>query len=137
MEAANRGAQEEGVKSVGVNIQLPLEQKPNPYINSQLSFKYFFVRKVMFIKYAIRVHRDARRLWYPGRILRGRHPDSDKKIKPFPVILVGSSFWHPVIRSMRKTMLATNMITKEEMEIFRVMDDPQEIADYIKKFVIV
>lgn len=137
MEAANRGAHDVGVKSVGINIQLPLEQKPNPYINVQLSCKYFFVRKVMFIKYAIAY------IVMPGgfgtldEFFEAVTLIQTKKIKPFPVILVGSSFWHPVIRSIEKSMVATGMIAKEEMEIFRVMDDPQEIAEYIKKFVIV
>jgi uncharacterized protein (TIGR00730 family) len=137
MEAANRGAHEVGVKSVGINIQLPLEQKPNPYINLQLSCKYFFVRKVMFIKYAIAY------IVMPGgfgtldEFFEAVTLIQTKKIKPFPVILVGSSFWHPVIRSIEKTLLATKMVTKEEMDIFKVMDDPQEIAEYIKKFVIV
>ena len=84
MEAANRGAHDVGVKSVGINIQLPLEQKPNPYINVQLSCKYFFVRKVMFIKYAIAYIVMPGGFGTSGRIFRGRYPHSDKKDKAFP-----------------------------------------------------
>lgn len=137
MEAANKGAQEVGVKSIGINIQLPLEQKPNPYINVQLSCKYFFIRKVMFIKYAIAY------IVMPGgfgtldEFFEAVTLIQTKKIKPFPVILVDSAFWQPVVRYMEKTMVATGMINKEEMDIFKVMDDPQEVAEYIKKFVIV
>lgn len=136
MEAANRGAHEMGVKSIGINIQLPLEQKPNPYINLQLSCKYFFVRKVMFIKYAIAYIVMPGGFGTMDEFFEAITLIQTKKIKPFPVILVGSSFWTPVIRSIEKTMLATCMVTKEELDIFKIIDDPQEVADYIKKFVI-
>ncbi len=136
MEAVNRGAAEEGAKSVGANIELPMEQKANPYINVHLTFKYFFVRKVMFIKYAIAY------LVLPGgfgtldELFEALTLIQTRKIKPFPVILVGSDFWKDWIECLRANVLGRGMITKEEMDIFRVMDDPQEIVDYLKKFVI-
>ena len=136
MEAANRGAQEEGVKSVGINIQLPLEQKPNPYINVPLSYRYFFVRKVMFIKYAIAY------IVLPGgygtldEFFEAITLIQTRKIRPFPVILVDSSFWSSLIDWINQNMLARNTVTKEDMAIYKVMDDPEEIVEYIKKFVI-
>jgi uncharacterized protein (TIGR00730 family) len=136
MEAVNKGASEEGVKSVGINIELPMEQKPNPYINVSLSFKYFFVRKMMFIKYAIAY------LVLPGgfgtldEFFEALTLVQTRKIRPFPIVLVGSQFWKPWVDCIRTTMLDTGMITKEDMDSFKVMDDPQEIVDYIKRFVI-
>ena len=136
MEAANRGAQEEGVKSVGINIQLPFEQKPNPYINVPLSYRYFFVRKVMFIKYAIAY------IVLPGgygtldEFFEAITLIQTRKIRPFPVILVDSSFWSSLIDWISQNMLARNTVTKEDMAIYKVMDDPEEIVEYIKRFVI-
>ncbi len=136
MEAVNKGAKEEGAKSIGINIELPYEQKPNPFITVPLSFKYFFVRKVMFIKYAIAY------VVLPGgfgtldEFFEAVTLVQTNKIRPFPVVLVGSDFWSSLIEWMEKTMVARGTITKEEMAIFKVMDDPEEIAAYIKKFVI-
>ena len=136
MEAVNKGAKEEGAQSVGINIELPFEQKPNPYITVPLSFKYFFVRKVMFIKYAIAY------IVLPGgfgtldEFFEAITLIQTNKIRPFPVILVGSDFWKSLIEWMEKNMLARGMISKEDLNIFRIMDDPEEIVAYIKKFVI-
>jgi uncharacterized protein (TIGR00730 family) len=136
MEAVNRGAKEAGVKSVGINIELPFEQKPNPYITLPLSFRYFFVRKVMFIKYAIAY------IVLPGgfgtldEFFEAATLIQTKKIRPFPVILLGSSYWNDLIAFMRNHMIEQGMISKEDLNIFKVIDDPEEIADYIKKFVI-
>jgi uncharacterized protein (TIGR00730 family) len=136
MEAINRGATEAGVKSVGINIELPFEQKPNPYINVPLSFKYFFVRKVMFLKYAIAY------VVLPGgfgtldELFESITLIQTRKMRPFPVILMGSSYWKDLVAFMNNHMLKTGMISKEDLDVFRIMDDPEEIADYIKKFVI-
>jgi uncharacterized protein (TIGR00730 family) len=136
MEAVNKGAKKEGVKSVGINIELPYEQKPNPYITLPLSFKYFFVRKVMFIKYAIAY------IVLPGgfgtldEFFEAITLIQTKKIRPFPVILMGSDYWGDLVSFMQKQILGNNMINKEDMNIFKVMDDPEEIVEYIKKFVI-
>lgn len=136
MEAANRGAADSGVKSVGINIELPFEQKPNPYSNMQLHYKYFFVRKVMFIKYAVAY------IIMPGgfgtldECFEAMTLIQTKKMKPFPVILVDSSYWGGLIEWIKDTLLGNNMISKEDLNILRVMDEPGEIVDYIKRFVI-
>jgi uncharacterized protein (TIGR00730 family) len=136
MEAVNKGAKEEGVKSVGINIELPFEQKPNPFITIPLSFRYFFVRKVMFIKYAIAY------IVLPGgfgtldEFFEALTLIQTRKIRPFPVILVGSDYWADLIAFMRSHMLENKMIGKEDLNIFKVIDDPEEIVEYIKKFVI-
>ncbi len=136
MEAINRGAKEEGVRSIGINIELPYEQKPNPYITLPLSFRYFFVRKVMFVKYAIAY------IVLPGgfgtldEFFEAATLIQTRKIRPFPVILMGSSYWNDLIAFMSKHMVPNGMINKEDLNIFKIIDDPEDIADYIKKFVI-
>ncbi len=136
MEAVNKGAKEEGAQSVGINIELPFEQKPNPFITVPLSFKYFFVRKVMFIKYAIAY------IVLPGgfgtldEFFEAITLVQTNKIRPFPVILVGSDFWGSLVEWMEKNMLARGMISRDDLGIFKIMDDPEEIVAYIKKFVI-
>jgi hypothetical protein len=137
MEAVNKGASDAGVKSVGINIELPLEQKPNHYINVPLSFRYFFVRKVMFLKYAIAY------IVLPGgfgtldEMFEAMTLIQTKKMKPFPIVLMGADYWKDVISFFRKQLLGRNMISKEDLNIFQCMDDPAEIVEYIRRFVIV
>ena len=136
MEAANKGAKEGGTKSIGVNIELPFEQKPNPYSTIRLGFHYFFVRKVMFLKYAMAY------IVMPGgfgtldEFSEALTLIQTKKMKPFPIVLVGSSYWNGLVEWMKTTQLDTGKILKEDLEIFKIMDDPQQIVDYVKKFVI-
>jgi uncharacterized protein (TIGR00730 family) len=136
MEAANKGAAETGGNSVGLNINLPFEQEPNIFTNMPLSFKYFFVRKVMFIKYALAF------ICMPGgfgtldEAFEALTLIQTKRIKPFPVILVGSEYWSGLIDWMKEKMLAADKVDNEDMVIFNVMDDPVEIVSYIKKTVV-
>ena len=136
MEAANKAAAEEGVKSVGVNIELPFEQKPNPYSNLRLHFRYFFVRKVLFVKYAMAY------IVMPGgfgtldECFEALTLIQTKKIKPFPVILVDSSYWGTIVDWMKDRLLEQQLISKEDLHIFKVMDEPEEIVEYVKRFVI-
>jgi uncharacterized protein (TIGR00730 family) len=136
MEAANRAAAEAGAKSAGINIELPYEQKPNPYANIQLHYRYFFVRKVMFIKYAVAY------IVLPGgfgtldECFEALTLIQTRKIKPFPVILVDSSYWKGLVDWIKEEILANNKVSKEDMNIFTIMDEPEEIVDYIKRYVI-
>jgi len=136
MEAANRAAAEEGVKSVGVNIELPFEQKPNPYSNLRLHFRYFFVRKVMFVKYAMAYVVMPGGFGTLDECFEALTLIQTKKIKPFPVILVDSSYWGTIIEWMKDRLLEDKLISKEDLHIFKVMDDPEEIVEYVKRFVI-
>jgi len=136
MAAANKGAAEAGVKSVGINIELPFEQTPNPFTNVKLNFKYFFVRKVMFLKYAVAYIIMPGGFGTMDELFEAITLIQTKKMKPFPVVLVDSSYWSGLIEWMKETMLGSGAIQKEDMTIFRVMDDPAEIVDYIRRFII-
>jgi uncharacterized protein (TIGR00730 family) len=132
MEAANRGALESGGISVGVNIELPFEQKPNPYTNVQLTFRYFFVRKVMFIKYAIGY------VIFPGgfgtldELFEALTLIQTDKIRPFPVVLFGSEYWSGMIDWLSKAMIGNNMIKPEDMSIFTVTDSIPEVVKILR-----
>ncbi|HPW68297.1 MAG: TIGR00730 family Rossman fold protein [Desulfomonilia bacterium] len=132
MEAANKGAFEAGGQSVGLNIVLPFEQAMNPYTNIHLNFRYFFVRKVMFIKYAMSY------VIFPGgfgtmdELFESLTLIQTDKIKPFPVILVGSDFWSGLLDWMRDTMLNEMKILQEDMAIFTVVDSPGDAVEIIK-----
>ena len=137
MEAANKGAAEAGGTSVGLNIQLPFEQKPNPYANLQLGFRYFFVRKVMFIKYAMAF------ICMPGgfgtldEAFEAITLIQTRRIKPFPIILVGTDFWSGLIDWIQEKILASGNVDKEDMQIINLMDDPEEIVSYIRKTIVI
>ena len=136
MEAANKGAFSAGGKSIGLNIELPLEQKPNPYTNITLNFRYFFVRKVMFVKYAVAY------IILPGgfgtldELLESITLIQTKKIRPFPVILVGSDYWKGFLNWMKEVVLKDEKISLADLEILQLIDEPGEIIKTIKKTVI-
>jgi uncharacterized protein (TIGR00730 family) len=137
MEAANKGAAEAGGQSVGLNIRLPYEQKPNPYANIVLEYKYFFVRKVMFVKYAVAY------IILPGgfgtmdELFEALTLIQTKRIKPFPVVLMGSEYWKGLVDWLRDTMLRNGKIDESDLDIIHITDDPDEAVRHIKKFVIV
>jgi uncharacterized protein (TIGR00730 family) len=136
MEAANKGAFSAGGKSIGLNIELPLEQKPNPYTNITLNFRYFFVRKVMFVKYAVAY------IILPGgfgtmdELLESITLIQTKKIRPFPVILVGSDYWKGFLDWMKEVVLKDEKISLADLEILQLIDEPGEIIKTIRKTVI-
>ena len=136
MEAANKGAFSAGGKSIGLNIELPLEQKPNPYTNITLNFRYFFVRKVMFVKYAVAY------IILPGgfgtldELLESMTLIQTKKIRPFPVIMVGSDYWKGFLDWMKEMVLKDEKISLADLEILQLIDEPGDIIKTIKKTVI-
>ncbi len=137
MEAANKGAKEGGAKSIGLNIKLPMEEKPNPYLDIRIDFKYFFVRKVMFVKYA------QAYIGMPGgfgtldEIFEAATLIQTKRIKPFPLVLVGSDYWGPLMEWMKKVLLERGYISQEDLDLITVLDDPDDVVRLIKKTVIV
>lgn len=132
MEAANKGASEAGGVSVGLNINLPAEQKPNKYIGTYLDFRYFFVRKVMFVKYSVAF------VIFPGgfgtldEFFESIGLIQTRKIKPFPVILVGREYWKGLKDWMDKALLAGGKISPEDINLFRIIDEPDEIVNFTK-----
>jgi uncharacterized protein (TIGR00730 family) len=132
MEAANKGAFEAGGQSVGLNIVLPFEQKLNPYTTLHLNFRYFFVRKVMFVRYAMSY------VIFPGgfgtmdEMFEALTLIQTDKLKPFPVIIIGSEYWAGLLEWIDDTMLAHNMILPEDRSIYTLVDSPKEAFDIIK-----
>ncbi len=132
MEAANKGAHEAGAESVGLNINLPMEQRPNPYVKTLLSFRYFFVRKVMFVKYSRAF------IIMPGgfgtldELFESITLIQTHKIQPFPVILVGRQFWAPLMHWLEKSLLGTGLISQHDREIMSLADTSEEVLAVIK-----
>jgi uncharacterized protein (TIGR00730 family) len=137
MEAGNKGAQEGKGKSVGVNIKLPMEQQANAFTDLQLELNYFFVRKVMFIKYA------QAYVGMPGgfgtldEIFEAITLIQTKRIKPFPVILVGTEYWSGLLDWIKDTLLKKNLISADDIDLVRLTDDPDEVVKIIKQTVII
>jgi uncharacterized protein (TIGR00730 family) len=137
MEAANKGASEAGGKSVGMNIRLPFEQKPNPYANIRLDYKYFFIRKVMFVKYAVAYVILPGGFGTMDELFEALTLIQTKRIKSFPLILMGSEYWQGLLDWLKKNMLAENKISPTDLELIQVVDEPQEVVKLIKKYIIV
>jgi uncharacterized protein (TIGR00730 family) len=132
MEAANKGGTESGAVSVGLNIELPLEQKPNIFANKLLNFRYFFVRKVMFVKYSIAF------VILPGgfgtldELFEAITLIQTRKIKPFPVILVGKEYWRGLLDWVGDTLLREKMIGVEDLDILKTVDTPEEVLHWVQ-----
>lgn len=137
MEAANKGASEAGGKSVGMNIQLPFEQKPNTYANIHLHYKYFFIRKVMFVKYAVAYVILPGGFGTMDELFEALTLIQTKKIKSFPLILMGSEYWRGLVDWLKKTMLAEGKISPADLDLIQVVDEPEEVVKLIKKYIIV
>ena len=137
MEAANKGASEAGGKSVGMNIRLPFEQKPNPYSNIHLDYKYFFIRKVMFVKYAMAYVILPGGFGTMDELFEAVTLIQTKRIRSFPLILMGSDYWQGLLDWLKKTMLAEDKILPGDLELIQVVDEPEEVVKLIKKYVIV
>lgn len=132
MEAANKGAFEScGAKSVGLNISLPLEQQANPHQDIALHFRYFFVRKLMFVKHAVAF------IIFPGgfgtldELFEALTLIQTEKIQPFPVILFGSEYWQGLYDWMMNEMVASGCIDVEDLELFQIIDDVDEAVRII------
>jgi len=134
MEAANRGAFEAGGTSVGCNIELPHEQFSNPYLTLSMKFKYFFVRKMMFVKYS-----DAF-IIFPGgfgtldELFESLTLIQTRKIHNFPVVLFGSAYWQGMLDWLRGPMLAEAKIVEEDFKRLHVTDSPAEVIEIIKAY---
>jgi uncharacterized protein (TIGR00730 family) len=131
MESANRGAKQAGGTSVGLNIRLPEEQGPNPWQTVSLDFRYFFLRKLMFVKYAMAF------VILPGgygsldELFEALTLMQTRRIKRFPLFLVGSKFWGPLVEWMKTTVTDRGLLSNEELDLFTVIDDPDELVEQI------
>lgn len=134
MEAACKGAIQAEGKSVGLNIALPMEQKPNPYTTISLRFHYFFVRKVMLVKYATAFVLLPGGFGTVDELFETVTLIQTHKIRPFPVILVGRSYWQGLLEWMREQALADGYISPQDLSLFTVTDNPREVADRITEF---
>jgi uncharacterized protein (TIGR00730 family) len=132
MEAANRGASEAGVRSVGLNIELPFEQAANPYADLQLEFHHFFTRKVMFVRYAVAF------VVFPGgfgtldETFEALTLIQTGKIRHFPVVLVGRDFWAGMVDWLRDRLLAGGKIAAADLELIQATDDPHDVLDAVR-----
>ena len=131
MEAASRGAFEAGGTSIGLNIELPMEQHPNTYQTDSLSFRYFFVRKVCFLKYSTAL------IVYPGgfgtldELSEVLTMVQTHKINMVPIIFVGKKFWQGFIEWTQNTLLEEGMISPDDMNLFKVVDSGKEAVDWL------
>ena len=133
MEAANKGAQSADGISVGLNIELPLEQEPNPFQDVRLEFRYFFIRKLMFVKYAVGY------VIFPGgfgtmdELFEALTLIQTKKIRSFPVIMVGREYWQGMIDWLKKTVLEAGNVSPEDIDLMSIVDDPEEVCAIITR----
>jgi len=135
MEAANRGAFESGGRSVGCNIELPFEQKPNPYINKLVSFHYFFIRKVMFLRYAAAVVILPGGFGTMDELFETLTLVQTKKIDPCPVVLVGKDFWKGLAEWVDRTLWEKHKyIDRIDQKLLQVVDKPEEVERIITKY---
>ncbi len=134
MEAANKGAFEAGGRSVGLNIALPHEQAPNAYQTDKVNFRYFFVRKVLLVKYSTAF------VVFPGgfgtidELFEAMTLIQTKKIMPFPVFLVGTAYWRGLIQWLQGTLVRAGTIAEQDLQLFKVVDDVAGIPDEIEKY---
>ena len=134
MEAANKGAFKAGGESIGLNIEIPREQKPNKFVKTLLNFRYFFCRKVMFVKYA------SAYVVFPGgygtmdEFFEALTLIQTKRIKSFPVILVGGEYWRELVEWINGDLVKRRYISQKDTNIFHVADTSQEVVRVIKNF---
>lgn len=134
MEAANKGAKRAGGQSIGLNIQLPMEQKPNPYIDVLVNFHYFFIRKVMFVKYAKAF------VIMPGgygtldEFFEAINLIQTERMPRFPVVVYGSDYWKGLLQWLNKTVAEEGCISPVDLDLFVIADSPKEVVAAIKRF---
>ncbi len=134
MEAANKGAKEAGGKSVGLSIQLPFETKGNDFLTMEVNFNYFFVRKVMFVKYARGFIALPGGLGTMDELFEMLTLIQTGKVDPFPIVLIGKTYWSGLLDWMKASMLKERYINPEDLELFHVTDSAKEAVSIIQDF---
>ncbi len=131
MEAANKGAFDAGGLSIGCNIELPFEQRPNPYQTRSLTFKYFFVRKMMFVKYSLGF------IIFPGgfgtfdELFEALTLIQTRKIRNFPIVLFGTKYWTGLLEWLKEVVLAEGKIGEDDFRMFHITDSPSEVVEIV------
>ncbi len=133
MEAANQGAMRGEGRSIGLNIKLPYEQVPNPYVETTIHFQYFFARKVMFVKYACGFVALPGGFGTLDEIFEALTLKQTGKIHDFPVVLFGTEFWSGLVDWLRKRAVREGMVSDQDMALFRVTDDVDEVVEVIQR----
>ncbi len=134
MEAGNKGAIEAGGRSIGLNVDLPHEQAPNAYQTDELKFRYFFVRKVMLVKYSTAF------VVFPGgfgtidELFEALTLVQTKKVTPFPVFLVGVDYWRGLVQWLQTTLVRAGTVSDDDLHLFKVVDDVSQIAQAIDDY---
>jgi len=134
MEAANKGAKDSKAESIGLNILIPEQQTPNPYLSYILEFKYFFIRKVMFAKYSKAF------VVFPGgfgtldEFFEALALVQTERVPKFPIILFGSKYWRGLIRWLREVSLERGCLEEKDLKLFKIVDKPLEVVKSIKRF---
>lgn len=132
MEAANKGACEAGVTSIGLNIELPEEQLVNPYTTKSITFHHFFVRKVMLVKYATAFIIMPGGLGTLDELTEVLTLMQTRKIKPFPVVLFDSKYWKDFLDWLRNYTLARGFVSEQDFDLLRICDTPDEVVDTVQ-----
>jgi hypothetical protein len=136
MEAGNKGAFENGGESIGLHIHLPMEQHNNTFMNVKSEFRYFFIRKLMFIKYAMAYVALPGGYGTLDELAEALVLIQTHRIKPFPIVLMGTEFWSGLVDWFRDQMVSNKFCNEEDLDLFIVTDDAKEAVTYIKKHVI-
>ena len=132
MEAANRGAKEAGGRSIGCNIELPHEQTPNAYLDRWVTFRHFFVRKVMLVKYSYGYIAMPGGFGTLDEMTEAATLIQTGKISHFPLVLMGAEFWKPLLEFMRGTLVKEGTIGPDDVD-FLVTDSPEEAAAHVRR----
>ncbi len=133
MEAGNRGAKKGKGLSIGLNIEIPKEQTPNKYQDKRLDFRYFFARKVMFVKYSVGYIITPGGFGTMDEYFEALTLMQTGKIRRFPIIMLGKDYWGGLIKWMKETLIPVGTIDKEDMNLFYITDDPEEVVRIIEE----
>lgn len=133
MEAGNRGAKKGKGLSIGLNIEIPREQTPNRYQDKRLDFRYFFARKVMFVKYSVGYVITPGGFGTMDEFFEALTLMQTGKVRQFPIVMFGKDYWDGLIKWMKDTLISTGTINKEDLNLFTITNDPEEVVRIIEE----
>ena len=136
MEAGNKGCFEAGGESIGLHIHLPLEQHYNPYLNLRCDFRYFFIRKLIFVKYALAYVALPGGYGTLDELSEALVLIQTKRIRPFPIVLLGTEFWGGLVDWFKNRIVTDGFAKEEDLDLFIVTDSPEEAVNHIKRHVV-